>query len=76
MNITNKNKRRKFLKNAGSTALFASLGTSFLVSCSTSEENVDPTLPPDETGGETGVGFTVDGDNLHFRPYPFFIYCT
>ena len=46
MNITNKNKRRKFLKNAGSTALFASLGTSFLVSCSTSEENVDPTLPP------------------------------
>ena len=66
MNITNKNKRRKFLKNAGSTALFASLGTSFLVSCSTSEENVDPTLPPDETGGETGVGFTVDGDVYTF----------
>ena len=66
MNITNKNKRRKFLKNAGSTALFASLGTSFLVSCSTTEENVDPTLPPDETGGETGVGFTVDGDVYTF----------
>ena len=26
-----KNKRRKFLKNAGSTALFASLGSSFFL---------------------------------------------
>ena len=34
--------RRKFLKNAGSTALFASLGSSFFISCDDSEDNVTP----------------------------------
>ena len=32
--------RRKFLKNAGSTALFASLGSSFFISCDESDDNV------------------------------------
>ena len=34
-----KNKRREFLKTAGSSALFASLGSSFFISCS--DENDD-----------------------------------
>ena len=36
------NKRRKFLKSAGSTALFACLGSSFFISCDNTEENIDP----------------------------------
>ena len=37
-----KNKRRKFLKNAGSTALFASLGSSFFLSCDDTEDVINP----------------------------------
>ena len=36
------NDRRKFLKSAGSTALFTSLGTSFFIACNEAEENIDP----------------------------------
>lgn len=65
MNITDKNKRRKFLKNAGSTAIFATLGTSFFTSCDTSEDTSAPIIPPpNET--ETGNGFTVDGNIYTF----------
>ena len=37
-----KNKRRKFLKNAGSTALFVSLGSSFFLSCDDTEDVINP----------------------------------
>ena len=40
--MSSSSKRRKFLKNAGSTALFASLGTSFLISCDDAEEVIIP----------------------------------
>ena len=35
------NKRREFLKTAGSSALFTALGTSFFLSCSEAEETID-----------------------------------
>tara|TARA_Y100001970_G_C14068046_1_gene767807 strand:- start:201 stop:674 length:474 start_codon:yes stop_codon:yes gene_type:complete len=54
------NKRRKFLKNAGSTTLFASLGTSFLVSCSDTEEVIIPDDNDNDNNSENG--FSVDGD--------------
>ena len=34
--------RRKFLKSAGSTALFTSLGSTFFISCDDTEEVIDP----------------------------------
>ena len=52
------NKRRKFLKNAGSTALFASLGSSFFISCDDTEE----VIIPDDNDNNSENGFTVDGD--------------
>ncbi|MEC8679753.1 MAG: Rieske (2Fe-2S) protein [Bacteroidota bacterium] len=56
--------RRKFLKSAGSTALFTSLGSSFFIGCSTSEEVIQPdnnnnnnnNVSPDD-------GYSVDGGN-------------
>ena len=53
-----KNKRRKFLKSAGSTALFASLGSSFFISCDDTEE----VIIPDDNDNNSENGFTVDGD--------------
>ena len=50
--------RRKFLKSAGSTALFTSLGTSFFVACSEAEEIIDP----DNNNNVSENGFTVDGN--------------
>ena len=50
--------RRKFLKSAGSTALFTSLGTSFFIACSEAEENIDP----DNNNNISEKGFTVDGN--------------
>ena len=58
------NNRRKFLKSAGSTALFTSLGSSFFIGCSTSEEVIEPdsnnnnnnNVSPDD-------GYSVDGGN-------------
>ncbi len=43
--------RRKFLKNAGSTALFTSLGTSFFIACDETDENI-----------VSESGFTLDGN--------------
>ncbi len=54
-----KNKRRKFLKSAGSTALFASLGSSFFISCDDTEEVI---IPDDNDNNNSENGFTVDGD--------------
>ena len=55
-----KNKRRKFLKSAGSTALFASLGSSFFLSCDDTEDVINP---DDNSGNNTSEnGFTVDGN--------------
>ena len=63
MKIT-KNKRREFLKNAGSSALFTALGTSFFSSCSEAEETIDEISDEENTeeNTETSVGFTVDGN--------------
>ena len=52
-----KNQRRKFLKNAGSTALFTSLGSTFFISCDDTEEVIDP-----DNNNPSENGFTVDGD--------------
>ena len=52
-----KNKRRKFLKSAGSTALFASLGSSFFLSCDDTEEVINP-----DENNTSENGFTIDGD--------------
>ena len=52
-----KNQRRKFLKNAGSTALFTSLGSTFFISCDDTEEVIDP-----DNNNISENGFTVDGD--------------
>ena len=55
--------RRKFLKNAGSTALFATLGSSFFISCDETSETVTP--PPNNNNNnnnETEEGYTVDGN--------------
>ena len=52
-----KNKRRKFLKSAGSTALFASLGSSFFLSCDDTEEVINP-----DENNTSENGFTADGD--------------
>tara|TARA_Y100000996_G_scaffold22910_1_gene16596 strand:- start:98 stop:562 length:465 start_codon:yes stop_codon:yes gene_type:complete len=49
--------RRKFLKNAGSTALFTSLGSTFFISCDDTEEVIDP-----DNNNTSENGFTVDGD--------------
>ena len=51
------NNRRKFLKNAGSTALFTSLGSTFFISCDDTEEVIDP-----DNNNTSENGFTVDGD--------------
>ena len=63
MNIT-KNKRREFLKNAGSSALFATLGSTFFSSCNEAEETIDEITDEEiiEEDTEKGVGFTVDGN--------------
>ena len=53
------NKRRKFLKSAGSTALFASLGSSFFISCDNTEEIIDPDNNNNNSTSENG--FTLDG---------------
>tara|TARA_Y100000814_G_scaffold85072_1_gene56989 strand:- start:426 stop:890 length:465 start_codon:yes stop_codon:yes gene_type:complete len=52
-----KNQRRKFLKNAGSTALFTSLGSTFFISCDDTEEVIDP-----DNNNTSENGFTIDGD--------------
>ena len=52
--------RRKFLKNAGSSALFATLGSSFFISCDDTSETVTP--PPNNNNNESGEGYTVDGN--------------
>ena len=53
--------RRKFLKDAGSTALFTTLGSSFFISCD--ETNDTATPPPDNNNNnESEEGFTVDGN--------------
>ena len=49
--------RRKFLKNAGSTALFTSLGTSFFIACDEKEENIDP-----DNNNVSENGFTLNGN--------------
>ena len=54
------NKRRKFLENAGSTALFATLGISFLISCDDTEEVIIPDDNDNDNNSENG--FTVDGN--------------
>jgi len=56
------NNRRKFLKSAGSTALFTSLGTSFFIACSEAEENIDPDNNNNNNNNNTENGFTVDGN--------------
>lgn len=50
--------RRKFLKNAGSTALFTTLGTSFFIACDEKEENIDP----DNNNNVSENGFTLNGN--------------
>jgi Rieske Fe-S protein len=55
-----KNKRRKFLKSAGSTALFASLGSSFFLSCDDTEETIVPDDNNDNNISENG--FILDGN--------------
>ena len=55
------NKRRKFLKNAGSTALFASLSSSFFISCGDIEEVIIPD-DNDNNNNNSENGFTVNGD--------------
>lgn len=59
--------RRKFLKNAGSTALFASLGSSFFISCDESDNNVTPpnTVPEDGYTSEGSV-YTIYLDHPSF----------
>ena len=59
--------RRKFLKNAGSTALFASLGSSFFISCDESDDNVTPpnTVPEDGYTSEGSV-YTIYLDHPSF----------
>ena len=52
-----KNQRRKFLKNAGSTALFASLGSSFFVSCNDIDIDINS-----NNNINSENGFIVDGD--------------
>ena len=53
------NNRRKFLKTAGSSALFASLGSSFFVSCDDASDDASPN-PPDNNVPEEG--YSVDGN--------------
>ena len=55
-----KNKRRIFLKNAGSTALFASLGSSFFISCDDTEEVIKPDDNNENSTSENG--FILDGN--------------
>ena len=59
--------RRKFLKNAGSTALFASLGSAFFISCDESDDNVTPpnTVPEDGYTSEGSV-YTIYLDHPSF----------
>ena len=59
--------RRKFLKNAGSTALFASLGSSFFISCDDSEDNLTPTpTVPDDGYTSEGNVYTIYLDHPSF----------
>ena len=53
------NNRRKFLRNAGSSALFASLGSSFFISCDEATDETSPNIPDDNTPDE---GYTVEGN--------------
>ena len=53
--------RRKFLRNASSTALFATLGSSFFISCDESSDTATPPLD-NNNNNESGEGFTVDGN--------------
>ena len=56
--------RREFLKNAGSTALFTSLGSSFFVSCDETTEEVNPTLENGFT--QEGNIYTIDLNHSDF----------
>ena len=65
--------RRKFLKNAGSSALFATLGSSFFISCDDTSETVTP--PPNNNNNESGEVillmnvYTMISQTLHFLIY-------
>lgn len=48
------------MKNAGSTALFASLGSSFFISCDDTEEVIKPDDNNENSTSENG--FTLDGN--------------
>ena len=52
-----KNKRREFLKTAGSSALFASLGSSFFISCGDDDD-----LLPTTTDAFAETGYVIDGN--------------
>ena len=56
--------RRKFLKTASSSALFATLGSSFFTSCYEKEEDITPV--DDENKNEDGWenGYNIDSTNI------------
>ena len=56
------NDRRKFLKTAGSSALFASLGASFFTSCYEKDEEITPNS--DNNASEWEDGFNIAGTTI------------
>ena len=63
------NDRRKFLKTAGSTALFTSLGSSFFISCDDANDDVTPNPNPivSENGyTKDGNVYTIDLNHSNF----------
>ena len=54
--------RRKFLKTAGSSALFASLGASFFTSCYEKDEEITPNS--DNNASEWEDGFNIAGTTI------------
>ena len=58
--------RREFLKNAGSTALFTSLGSSFFISCDEATEEVNPNPTLENGFTQEGNIYTIDLNHSDF----------
>ena len=66
-----KNKRRKFLRNAGSTALFASLGSSFFLSCDDTEDVINP----DDNNENNCIRFDRELVTFVMNKIKLFVFC-
>ena len=56
--------RRKFLKTASSSALFATLGSSFFTSCYEKDEDISPVNDDDKNEDGWANGYNIDSTNI------------